>query len=92
MTVNILLVRSYAVNVYLSGRNSFSNISNTRPEYVEPVKQYAADTYYIEDIDDALKNGWITSEEHAETLALKGAEDPQNRPPFDFLSIESKIE
>ena len=86
----MLLVKSYALNVYLSGRNSFANISATRPEYVEPVKQFAADAYYIEDIDDALKNGWVTSEEHAETLALKGVEDPQNRPPFDMVSVEQK--
>jgi len=50
--VNILLVRSYATNTYWTGRNSFANIGVTRPEYVEPVKQYAASTYYIEDIDD----------------------------------------
>lgn len=92
MTVNTLLVKSYALNVYLSGKNSFANISKTRPEYVEPVKQYAADNYYIEDIDRALTNGWITSEEHAETLALKRADDPQHRPPFNMLSIESKTE
>lgn len=92
MTVNTLLVRSYAANVYLAGKNSFANISATRPEYVEPVKQYAADTYYIEDIDYSLAKGFITPEEHAETLALKGVEDPQNRPPFDLLATESKIE
>lgn len=90
MTVNTLLVKSYALNVYLSGKNSFANISSTRPEYVEPVKQYAADNYYIEDIDYSLTKGWITPEEHAETLALKGTEDPQNRPPFDMLSVEQK--
>lgn len=92
MTVNMLLVKSYALNVYLSGRNSFANISATRLEYVDPVKQFAADTYYIEDIDDALKNGWITPSEHADTLALKTTEDPQNRPPFNLLSMELKTE
>lgn len=92
MTVNTLLVRSYAVNIYLTGKNSFANIGVTRPEYVEPVKQYAADNYYIEHIDDALKSGWITPEEHAETLALKGPEDPQNVPPFTLLSAETKTE
>lgn len=90
MTVNTLLVRAYATNIYLAGQNTFANISKTRPEYVEPVKKYAASNYYIEDIDYSLAKGFITPEEHAETLALKDAEDPQNRPPFDMLSIEQK--
>jgi len=80
MAVNPLLVRSYATNVYLAGTNSFANIAATRPDYVQPVKQYAADKYYIDDIDNALTKGWITPEEHADTLALKGPEDPQYRP------------
>lgn len=77
MAVNTLLVRSYASNVYMTGQNSLANIALTRPEYVEPVKQRAADVYYIDDIDNALTKGWITPSEHADTLALKGPEDPQ---------------
>lgn len=77
MAVNTLLVKSYATNVYLTGGNSLSNIGATRPEYVKPVMQYAADKYYINSIDIALANGWITPAEHADTLALKGPEDPQ---------------
>lgn len=91
MAVNTLLVKSYATNVYRTGKNSFANIEATRPEYVEPVKQYAADTYYNEDINDALTRGWITSVEHAETLALKDANDPQERPPITYMSVESQI-
>ena len=79
MAVNQLLVKSYATNVYLTGRNSLANIALTRPEYVIPVMQYAADTYYIDDIDRALTENWITPIEHADTLALKGMEDPQYR-------------
>lgn len=90
MTVNTLLVKSYAVNVYLRGLNSLSNIGATRPEYVEPVKQQAAVTFYIDDIDRALANGWITPVEHADTLALKTADDPQNRPPITFMSVEQQ--
>lgn len=88
MAINTLLVRSYASNVYLSGRNSFSNIGFTRPEYVEPVMQYAASTFHIEDVDNTLTKGWISPEEHADTLALKTADDPQNRPPFEFAAPE----
>jgi hypothetical protein len=46
---------------------------------VEPVKQRAAEAYYIDDIDRALSQGYITPEEHADTLALKGPTDPQYR-------------
>ena len=77
MAVNILLVRSYATNVYLTGRNSLSNIEAVRPEYVLPVMQYASDTYYIDNINYALTKGWITATEHANTLALKDVNDPQ---------------
>ena len=80
MAVNTLLVKSYALNIYLSGKNSFANITLTRPEYVEPVKVYAAKTYWIDDIDNALNKAFITAEEHAHTLSLKTAEDPQYRP------------
>lgn len=77
MAINTLLVRSYATNVYLTGGNSLSNIALTRPEYVPHVMQYAADKFYINSIDIALANGWVTPQEHADTLALKGPEDPQ---------------
>lgn len=79
-TVNALLVQSYATNVYLTGRNTLSNIGTTRPDYVEPVKLKGAQAYYIDDIDHALTAGYITAEEHAETLALKTPVDPQYRP------------
>lgn len=90
MTVNTILVKSYATNVYLTGTNSLANIQATRPEYVQPVMQRAADAYFIDDIDRALANGWITPIEHADTLALKGAEDPQNRPPIELNAVEQQ--
>ena len=85
MAVNALLVKSYAANIYLHGTNSFENIQAQRPEYVtpandNPVMRYAAQKYFIDDIDRALTNGWITPEQHAATLALKGPDDPQYRP------------
>jgi len=90
MAINNLLVKSYAQNVYRTGMNSLSNIATTRPEYVAPVMQYAADTYYIEDIDYALTKSWITPTEHAETLALKGPEDPQYRPKIELTTIATE--
>lgn len=92
MAVNTILVKSYATNVYLIGTNSFANIEATRPDYVEPVKQRAADAFFIDDIDRALANGWIDPQEHADTLALKGMEDPQYRPPIEFMATETKVE
>lgn len=77
MAINQLLVRAYATNVYITGGNTLSNIAILRPEYIQPVMQYAADKYYINEIDNALAQGFITPTEHADTLALKGPEDPQ---------------
>lgn len=89
--VNILLVRSYANNIYWTGKNSFANISATRHEYVEPVKEHAAKSYYIEDIDSSLTKGYITPQEHADTLALKQPGDPQHRPPIELLRVEEMM-
>lgn len=80
MAVNTLLVKAYGTTVYLTGRNSLANIGATRPEYVQPVMQYASDVYLIDDIDYALTQSWLTPAEHADTLALKTPEDPQYRP------------
>ena len=74
--VSPLLVRSYAGNVYRTGRNRLSNIAIVNPTYVEPVMLYAAQTYYTDYIDAVLAKGWITPEEHAETIALKTPTDP----------------
>lgn len=79
MAVNQLLVKSYGTTVYITGMNTLANIAVNRPEYVEPVKQQAAKTYYIDDIDRALQLGYIAPLEHAETLAYKVPEDPQYR-------------
>ena len=90
MAVNALLVKSYALNIYLSGKNSFANITVTRPEYVEPVKVYAAKTYWIDDIDNALNKAYITAEEHAYTLSLKTIEDPQYRP-YTMMAVNEEL-
>ena len=87
MAVNNLLVKSYAQNVYRTGSNSLANIATVRPEYVVPVMQYSADTYYIDDINIALTRGWITSQEHFDTLALKDLNDPQYRPVIEMMAV-----
>lgn len=62
------LTLAYAKAIYLGGTKRFSDI---RPEYVEPVKQYAAANYTMEEIDNALVQGFITELEYQETIALR---------------------
>jgi len=57
---------TYARNIYLYGNTTFSAIPT---EYVEPVKQYAAVTFSITQIDNALTQGWITQQEYDDTIA-----------------------
>lgn len=91
MSVSMLLVKSYALNVYMNGTTTFEYIQSVRPDYVLPVKQRGADAFYIEDIDDALTKGWITQQEHDDTLALKGPEDPKYRPIIELMATEAPI-
>ncbi|KIQ93894.1 hypothetical protein LH47_02044 [Anoxybacillus thermarum] len=70
MAVNTLLVKAYAINIYLYGNRTFATIPT---EYHEPVKQYAAQTFTQEQIYNALVNGWITQQEYDETMAYKTA-------------------
>jgi hypothetical protein len=66
MAVNNLLVKAYAINIYRYGNRTFSTIP---AEYHEPVKQYAAANFTLEEIDNALAKGYITQQEYDETLA-----------------------
>lgn len=92
MAISALLVKSYTTNVYLTGGTTLASIELARPDYVAPVMQRAADTYYIEDIDYSLERGWISVQEYEDTLALKGPEDPQNRPIEAMSVLENPIE
>jgi hypothetical protein len=67
MAINNLLVKAYAVNIFKYGNRAFSTIPT---EYVEPVKQYAATNFTLQEIDNALEKGYITEQEYTETLAL----------------------
>jgi hypothetical protein len=70
MAIIISLTKAYAQAIYLDGTKKFSEI---RPEYVEPVKQYAAANYPLYQIDNALAKGWITQDEYNQTIAYKNA-------------------
>ncbi|KKC45822.1 hypothetical protein VE23_25205 [Paenibacillus sp. D9] len=69
------LVGSYARDIFLYGNRTFPSI---KPDYVQPVKQYAAATYSYDQVDNALSRGWITAQEHAHTTALM---PPRPAPP-----------
>lgn len=83
MAILSFRVSSYALNIYMTGNQRFTardGFTGIPAEYVTYVKAYAARNYYVDDIDRALENGWITAEEHQETLDLKTDADPQFRP------------
>lgn len=61
-----MLVRQYAVCVYVHGTRSFETVV---ADYHEPVKKYAAENYTLEQIDRALVNGYITESEYQQTIA-----------------------
>lgn len=66
MAVIPILTRQYAVCVYIYGTRTFPTVYG---EYVEPVKRYAAENYTLDQINNALAKGYITEQEHAETIA-----------------------
>ncbi|MEG6521150.1 hypothetical protein [Desulfotomaculum sp. 1211_IL3151] len=65
MAVIQILTKQYAVCIYIHGTRNFSSIP---AEYHTPVKQYAGETYTFEQIDNTLAKGYITEQEHAETM------------------------
>jgi hypothetical protein len=62
------LTLAYAKAIYLYGSKRFTDI---RLEYVEPVKQYAAVHYTMEQIENAKTQTWITQQEYDDTIAYK---------------------
>lgn len=68
MPIYASLTALYAKAIYIDGTKTFPQI---REEYVPYVKQYAADTYTVEQIDNALASGYISQQEYDDTIALK---------------------
>lgn len=81
MPIYAFRTSSFARDIILYGNRTFNDIPAA---YVPYVKQYAADTFLIDQIDNALTQGWITQQEHDDILALKGPEDPQ----YAFNAVE----
>ncbi|MBS4191183.1 hypothetical protein KHA94_13420 [Bacillus sp. FJAT-49705] len=74
MTIIPLLTKQYAVCVYVYGTRKFETVV---ADYHEPVKEFAAKTYTLEQIDNALVKGYITESEYVETMKYtKPAEAP----------------
>lgn len=61
------LVVAYSKAIYLNGTKRFADIL---PDYVTPVKQYAATNFTSAQIDNALAQEWINQQEYADTIAL----------------------
>lgn len=68
MAIYASLTQAYAKAIYLDGTKTFTQI---RPEYVAPVKQYAATNYTDVQIAETLDSGYITQQEYDETMAIK---------------------
>lgn len=62
------LVSTYARDIYIFGNRTFAQIPSP---YVEPVKEYAANTYRDDQLQNALEKGWITQQEYDETVAYR---------------------
>jgi hypothetical protein len=70
MTTSVLTFRTstYARNIYLYGTYTFAQVP---ADYVVPVKQYAAATFSLSQIDNALASGYITQQEYDDTIAYR---------------------
>lgn len=67
MSINKLLTKQYAVCVYVHGTRSFETVV---ADYHEPVKQFAAENYTLEQIDNAYVKGYITDTEYQQTIVF----------------------
>lgn len=74
MAVNSLLTKQYAVCVYIYGTRKFETVV---ADYHEPVKEYAANTYTLEQIDNALVKGYITEQEYIDTIKYTQSEETE---------------
>lgn len=63
--------------IYLYGNRTFATINQN---YIDPVKQYAAETFSLSQIDNALTKGWISQQEYDDTIALIPPTENQNVP------------
>jgi hypothetical protein len=73
MTVYTFRIGPYARDIYIFGTKRFTERDGypaINPEYIQPVKEYAAKNYTQSQIDNALARTWINQQEYDETCAL----------------------
>ncbi|WP_010502834.1 hypothetical protein [Paenibacillus elgii] len=77
------LVSTYSRNINIFGKERFTPRDGCKgiPEsYHSDVAGYAARNYYIDDLDKALAQGWISQQEYDNIMAIKTTDDPAFRP------------
>lgn len=72
MKIIPILTKQYAVCVYVYGTRKFETVVS---DYHEPIKQFAAKNYTLEQIDNALVKEYITESEYIETMKYTKAEE-----------------
>lgn len=77
-TIRQRLARGYAYSIYIDGTRTFAT---TNASYHEEIKQYAGINFTDYHIYNALVKGWITQQEHDETLAYRPVVEPPIEEP-----------
>lgn len=71
MVVHSFLVNTYARNVYVFGTKKLADIATEPDNYRDAVVKRGAELYSEKDLQESLKQGFITQEEYDETMAAK---------------------
>jgi hypothetical protein len=74
MAIYSFRTSTYARSIYLYGTERLTardGYNGVPAEYYTPVEQYAAANYRLDQIDNALAQGWISQAEYEETVAFK---------------------
>lgn len=70
--VKNILTKQYAVCIFIHGTRNFDSVI---AEYIEPIKQFVAENYTLEQIDAALVAGRISEQEYQNTIEYKSKID-----------------
>jgi hypothetical protein len=68
------ITSQYAKAVIVDHTRTYDSVPES---YKEPVKQFAADRYYIEELDGAVMFGTLPQDVRDAIIALKDPSDPQ---------------
>lgn len=71
-TVYLFKTSSYAINIYMYGTNRLTArdgyVGLSSMDYYIPVQQYFANRFTMDNLNNALAQGWINQQEYNETL------------------------